>query len=207
MNSLPHAFALRAPRLVLASSSPRRSDLLRQHGYAFELLTTSVEELEDPSLGPTRLVQENARLKARPVATLRPKCVVIGADTVVAFEDRVLGKPADMLEAASMLELLNGREHTVHTGVCLIHFETGREIVFVETTHVRFRTLTEQERYAYHQRIHPLDKAGAYAAQDDNGELIASTTGSFSNVVGLPMEELQERLKNFGLAPALAREE
>jgi len=193
--------------LVLASSSPRRRDLLSQYGYAFEVLTTSVEELDDSSLGPTRLVQENARLKARPVANLRPKCVVIGADTVVAFEDRVLGKPVDRIAAASMLELLNGREHTVHTGVCLIHLETGREIVFVETTRVRFRTLTKQERYAYHQRIHPLDKAGAYAAQDDNGELIASTAGSFSNVVGLPMEELQAHLKSFGLAPALARNE
>ncbi len=193
--------------LVLASSSPRRRDLLSQYGYAFEVLTTSVEELDDSSLGPTRLVQENARLKARPVANLRPKCVVIGADTVVAFEDRVLGKPVDRIAAASMLELLNGREHTVHTGVCLIHLETDREIVFVETTRVRFRTLTKQERYAYHQRIHPLDKAGAYAAQDDNGELIASTAGSFSNVVGLPMEELQAHLKSFGLAPALARNE
>jgi septum formation protein len=163
----------------------------------FEVLTTNVEELTDASLGPILLVQENARLKTWPVARLRPDCVVIGADTVVVFGGQIFGKPADMCEAALMLERLNGQEHAVHTGVCLVNALSGRESVFVETTIVRFHKLTDQERIAYHQRIDPLDKAGAYAAQHDNGDLIAATIGSFSNVVGLPMEALTERLRSF----------
>jgi len=197
VNALPPALAGREPRLVLASSSPRRRDLLSKHGFVFEVLTTSVEELKDPSCGPIPLVQKNAQLKAWPVASLRPDCVVIGADTVVAFGDQILGKPADLLEAAEMLELLNGQEHAVHTGVCIVHGLSGREAVFIETTLVRFHKLTVQERSLYHQRIDPLDKAGAYAAQDDHGDLIASTTGSFSNVVGLPMEALKKHLTSF----------
>jgi septum formation protein len=153
------------------------------------------------------LVQENARLKALPVSKLRPDGVVIGADTVVAFEGRILGKPASMLEAQAMLESLNGQQHTVHTGVCILHAATAREAVFVETTRVRFHRLTPDERIAYHERINPMDKAGAYAAQEDQGTLIASTEGSFTNVIGLPMESLQKHLLAFGIQPGLSSAE
>jgi septum formation protein len=192
-----------APQLTLASTSPRRSDLLREYGFDFEILTTAVDEIADHLLGPVKLVQENARLKALPVSIMRPDRVVIGADTVVAFEGRILGKPASMLEARAMLESLNGKEHKVHTGVCLLHGTTACETLFVETTRVRFNRLTLDQRIAYHHRINPLDKAGAYAAQDDQGILIASTEGSFTNVIGLPMESLQRHLHPFGIRPRL----
>ena len=188
--------------LVLASTSPRRRDLLQGHGFVFETIVTDVEEISDPSLGPVRLVEKNARLKAMPVAERHPDSVVIGADTVVAFGKTILGKPADLREAAGMLELLNGQEHTVHTGVCLIHARTQRIVEFVETTRVRFHALTLEQRVEYHRRINPLDKAGGYAAQDDDGQLIAETTGSFSNVIGLPMEALTQRLLEFAVKPA-----
>lgn len=171
---------------------------MREHGFVFEVRTTEAEELTGSALGPVKLVEENARIKAVPVAQMCPDCVVIGADTVVAFDSKVLGKPADMKEAAEMLEMLNGKEHCVHTGVCIVHHKTGRTAVFVETTRVRFHCLTMDERLAYHRRINPLDKAGAYAAQDDDGRLIAETEGSFSNVVGLPMEALKRHLNEFG---------
>lgn len=190
-----------APILILASTSPRRKDLLRSHGFAFEVIASPVEELNDQSLGPERMVSENARMKALPVAEANPNKVVLGADTVVSLGDRILGKPRDLDEAAAMLSDLNGREHTVHSGVCILHIASGREAVFVETTHVRFRNLTQVERTAYHSRIQPLDKAGAYAAQDDEGAIIENFSGSFSNVVGLPMERLHEHLLAFGIEP------
>ncbi len=190
-----------APRLVLASSSPRRRDLLREHGFVFEIITTQVAELEDQRLGPVRLVSENACLKARPVALQVPDHVVIGSDTVVALEERILGKPSSMEEAAQMLADLNGQTHTVHSGVCIVHAASGQETVFVETTEVRFHTLSPRELALYHRRINPLDKAGAYAAQEDNGQLIAETKGSLSNVIGLPMETLTKRLRTFGILP------
>ncbi len=190
-----------SPRLVLASTSPRRKDLLNSHGYAFTVSTVAVDEIEDPRLGPDRLVQENARLKAHSIKHLHPDRVILAADTVVALGNRVLGKPADMLQAAAMLADLNGRSHVVHSGVCLLSANNVEERVFVVTTAVRFHTLTPAQQLAYLNRIQPLDKAGAYAAQDDEGELIAGYEGSFSNVVGLPMEALALHLSELGVHP------
>ena len=191
-----------APGLILASTSPRRSHLLSEFGFAFRVRTTGVAELHDPSMEPAALVEFNACLKTRPVAALHPDCVVLGADTVVALGPRIFGKPASMAEAVLMLEELNGREHAVYTGVCLMHHGAGKESVFVERTSVRFLHLSATQRLSYLQRINPLDKAGAYAAQDDNGELIAGFEGSFSNVIGLPMETLVARLAALGVRPA-----
>jgi septum formation protein len=191
-----------APGLILASASPRRSHLLSQFGFVFKVRTSDVIELQDASMNPDGLVEFNARLKTRPVADLYPDCVVLGADTVVALDSKILGKPASMAEAVLMLEELNGREHAVYSGVCLSHRRTGRESVFVERTSVRFLQLSAAQRLAYLERIHPLDKAGAYAAQDDNGELIAGFEGSFSNVIGLPMEMLVPRLAALGVRPS-----
>ncbi len=183
------------PPLVLASASPRRSHLLAQHGYRFEVIPAEVAEIMDPELSPRELVLFNARLKARAVAALHPDRIVLGADTVVAFQGRVFGKPTDMTEAVRMLSELNAQEHEVYSGVCLAFQAGGRESAFVETTRVRFKDLSVDARYRYLLRIGPLDKAGAYAAQDDAGEIIANVTGSFSNVVGLPMEALERTLR------------
>ncbi len=190
-----------SPGLILASTSPRRSHLLSEFGYAFQVYTTDVEELQDTSMHPARLVEFNARLKTLPVAALHPDCVVLGADTVVALGSKIFGKPASMAEAVLMLEELNGQEHTVYSGVCISHIDAARESLFVERTSVRFQHLSAGRRLAYLERINPLDKAGAYAAQDDNGELIAGFEGSFSNVIGLPMEALSVQLAAMGVRP------
>jgi septum formation protein len=192
---------MESQELILASTSPRRSHLLSAFGYSFRVRTSDVQELQDASMDPVRLVEFNALLKTRPVAALHPSCVVVGADTVVALDSKIFGKPSSMEEASLMLEELNGREHSVYSGVCLSHHDSGKESVFVERTSVRFLDLHPEQRLAYLTRINPLDKAGAYAAQDDNGELIAGFEGSFTNVIGLPMESLVPRLAALGVHP------
>lgn len=181
------------PLLVLASISPRRRALLQEHGYRFEVVAPEgVEEIAPPDLSPADTVLANACAKARAVARTRLEGLVLGVDTEVFFEGRVLGKPRDMEDAFAMISRLNGRVHEVYSGCCLI--EQGRERRFVEITRVHFHHRTPEELRAYHARIGPLDKAGAYAAQDDNGEMIAHFEGSFSNVIGLPMEALEREL-------------
>ncbi len=151
-------------------------------------------EIAPAHFTPSETVLYNARLKAAAVALQFPETLVLGVDTLVAFEGRILGKPRDWAEAEWMLGLLNGCWHEVFSGVSLIAPARGKQLHFVETTRVCFRTLTEGQRRAYLQRIGPLDKAGAYAAQDDNGEMIERFEGSFSNVIGLPMEALAPAL-------------
>jgi septum formation protein len=122
----------------------------------------------------------------------------LGVDTEVWFGGRIFGKPVDMADALRMAGELNGRTHEVYSGVCLAWDGGARERVFVEVTKVHFHQKTEAGLRAYLDRIHPLDKAGAYAAQDDNGEIIARVEGSFSNVIGLPMEALLRILGETG---------
>jgi septum formation protein len=177
------------PLLILASSSPRRRALLAGHGYAFEVVAPpGVEEIAPAHLSPGETVLANARAKARAVARLRPGALVLGVDTEVFFEGRVLGKPADMADAFAMLSRLNGRTHEVYSGVWLVGPRGERG--FIEVTRVHFHRRTPVQLRRYLARIGPLDKAGAYAAQDDNGEMIARVEGSYSNVIGLPMEVL-----------------
>jgi septum formation protein len=178
------------PLLVLASTSPRRRALLAEYGYRFEVVAPDgVEEIAPPDLSPAETVLENAKAKARAVATRRPKDAVLGVDTEVFFEGRVLGKPRDMDDAFAMLSRLNGRTHEVYSGCWIV--EAGKERGFVEITRVRFNHRTDEELRSYLARINPLDKAGAYAAQNDDGEMIARFEGSFTNVIGLPIEALK----------------
>lgn len=172
---------------MLASTSPRRRALLAEYGYRFEVIAPQgVEEIAPPDLSPGDTVLANARAKAR--AVVRPDATVLGVDTEVFFEGRVLGKPSDMNDAFAMLSRLNGRTHEVYSGCWLVG--GGKERGFIEITHVHFHQRTDAELRAYLARIHPLDKAGAYAAQTDDGEMIARFEGSFTNVIGLPMEAL-----------------
>ncbi len=180
------------PPLILASASPRRRRLLEEHGYAFTVRPADVEEIAPAHLSPGEIVLWNARIKARAVARAHPDALVLGVDTLVAFEGEVFGKPADLPAAHAMLARLNGRTHEVYSGVWLSH--AGRERGFIEITRVQFHRLTEEALGTYLARIGPLDKAGAYAAQDDRGELIARVEGSFTNVIGLPMEALAAAL-------------
>jgi septum formation protein len=185
------------PPLILASTSPRRRRLLLEHGYNFRVIPADVNEIAPPHFSPGEITLFNARSKACAVARLHPKSLVLGVDTLVAFEGEVLGKPADMKAAFAMVKRLNGHIHDVYSGVWLRHAAANRERGFIDVTRVHFRELTDAQLHAYLARIGPLDKAGAYAAQEDRGELIESIEGSFSNVIGLPMEALAEALRGF----------
>lgn len=184
-------------KLVLASGSPRRKDLLAEAGIEFEIQPADVEEIEDWSLGIDDLVGRNARLKAEAVAVERPAAVVLGADTLVALDDQPLGKPRDLDHAFEMLKSLVGKTHVVCTGVCLTRIEPALRIEFIERTFVTFRPLTDPQIREYLGLINPLDKAGSYAAQDHGEFIIEKTEGSWTNVVGLPMEQLLATLPHF----------
>ena len=175
---------------------------MHEHGYDFEVrVPQGVEEIAPEHLSPGETVLANARAKARAALAeigRAQNAVVLGMDTEVFFEGRVLGKPAEMDAAFAMLRRLNGRTHEVYSGVWIAG--RGRERGFIEVTGVRFHMRTDAELKRYLTRIHPLDKAGAYAAQEDRGEMIAAVEGSFSNVIGLPMERLREELRAFGIS-------
>ena len=185
--------------MILASASPRRRDLLQAHGYDFQVIPAEVTEIAPPHLTPGEITLFNARIKARHVAASHPGALVLGVDTVVAFEGEIFGKPRDMEHALEMLSRLNGRAHEVWSGVWVVRGQ--RETGFNELTRVRFRTLTEPQLRTYLARIGPLDKAGAYAAQDDRGDIIESFEGCFDNVVGLPMKSLAWVLRKFEEKP------
>ncbi|MCB1204939.1 MAG: septum formation protein Maf [Verrucomicrobiae bacterium] len=188
--------------LILASGSPRRRDLLAAAGFRFRVENPGIEENEDTSLPIRLLTAENARDKAVAVSARFPEAVVIAADTLVLLGETVLSKPADLAEAARMLESLSGGNHEVFTAVAIRHGQTGREVDFTETTSVHFKTLTPDQRAEYHRRIDPLDKAGAYAAQEHGDLIIDQIEGSMSNVIGLPMDEVIRVLRDdFGITP------
>jgi len=179
--------------LILASSSPRRRQLLADAGLDFETVPSPAEELHDASIPPGELCEINAALKARAVAGGRPADTVIGADTLVFLGDEPLGKPAHLDEARQMLRRLAGRVHTVCTGVCVIHPD-GSETRFHEKTEVRFRPLTDQDIEAYLRLTKPLDKAGAYGIQDRGELIVESIQGAFDNVMGLPVAAVAKAL-------------
>jgi len=185
------------PSLVLASASPRRRRLLISHGYAIAVAPADIEEIAPKHLSPGEIVLWNARAKARAIGPREPKAIVVGVDTLVSFEGRIFGKPAHLDEAYEMLRRLNGTTHEVFSGVWCVQWQRGREHGFVEVTRVHFHRRSEQELRTYLNRIGPLDKAGAYAAQDDRGEMIREIEGSFTNVIGLPMEQLETQLQVF----------
>jgi septum formation protein len=151
-------------------------------------------------LSPRELCQLNAHRKARVVARKFPGALVLGADTLVFLDDEILGKPANFDEAQRMLERLQGRTHQVVTGVNLIHLRAHRERSFAVSTSVTFRPLTAGEIRAYFARVNPLDKAGAYAIQEQGGLIVEKVSGSYSNVVGLPVEQVCEELALWGCA-------
>lgn len=180
-------------RIVLASSSPRRRDLLRSAGFEVIVRPAGIDELSD-GLPPGDLVAANAERKARHVSAGSAGELVLGADTVVVIDGEILGKPRDRAHAAEMLSRLSGRVHEVLTGVCLIRGGSQERYLFVESTRVSFRPLDAAAIAAYLADINPLDKAGSYAAQDDRGRLIERIEGSLENVVGLPVARVIEAI-------------
>jgi len=181
---------LTRPHLILASASPRRRDLLSRAGYDVRIAVSDIEEVDSCNEGPEALALINAKRKWSAIAPQYPDEIVVAADTVVWLDGRFYGKPVDFVEAAKMLAILSGRTHQVVTGVVLGRVGEGAQ-EFAEVSMVTFHALDENEIDDYLKAIHPLDKAGAYAAQDDNGRIIAKVEGSLSNVIGLPMERLE----------------
>lgn len=190
------------PRFVLASGSPRRRQLLDEAGYEFEVVVSPVEEVSHDWFTVRELTACNAVRKARHVAELLPESIVLGADTLVSLDGHVLGKPADLSEATRMLRRLSGRTHEVWTAVSLRHSAMGKSRVFHVVSQVSFHNLTAAAIRNYFAKVNPLDKAGAYAAQGHGQEIIRRIDGSYSNVVGLPMERTLPALAAFGITPA-----
>ena len=190
---------MNVPSLILASASPRRSELLGQLKVEFRVLPGDATEVAYEYLSPQEICQLNAHRKARAVAKKIPDALVLGADTLVFLEGAVLGKPADLAEARSMLARLQGRTHQVVTGVSLIHLRGHRERIFAVSTDVTFRPLDESQIDAYIAKTNPLDKAGSYGIQDYGELIISEISGSYSNVVGLPLERLSAELAACGL--------
>jgi septum formation protein len=185
-------------KLVLASSSPRRKLLLRQIGLEFEARESGVPEDHDELSPPDETVRRLALAKARAVAAQETSAYVIGADTVVVLDGRLLGKPKDAAEASAMLRRLSGRRHTVYTGVAFVERPSDRSRVDVVTTEVEFRNLGEEEILAYVRSGSPMDKAGAYGIQDDFGAVFVSAIeGCFYNVVGFPLSRFYVDFQEF----------
>lgn len=175
-------------RLILASRSPRRRNLLEDAGLQVVVAPADVDEMSVHPESPRHLAMENAHQKARVLSDKFPEDVVLGADTIVVFNGQVFGKPRDLVEAHRMLSSLAGQTHEVITGVCLCCAARDKTVQFEEITRVRFRDLDAVAIKQYLLTIDPLDKAGGYSAQDDDGKLIEWMEGSKSNVIGLPVE-------------------
>lgn len=185
--------------LILASTSPRRKRLLNEAGYRFRAVRPSYQEKDRKGETPFAAVKRHALEKARGVAAGRRDALVIGADTIVYFRGRIIGKPKNMRDAARTLKRLAGRTHTVYTGVAVIEDRRGRpaERYFHETTRVSLKSLSDKEIRAYFKRVNPLDKAGAYAIQSRHTGIVTGVKGLFSNAVGLPLERLYAKLKPY----------
>jgi septum formation protein len=188
-------------RLLLASGSPRRIDLLGAAGFRFDIVSPDTTERFDVHFTLRELTRFNALRKGITVARRNPDAIVLAADTLVALGEEVIGKPADLAEARKILRRLSRRTHQVCSAVFIIHGTDRRSILFHEISLVRFRRLTDDRIDHYIAKVNPLDKAGAYAAQGFGAEIIAEIDGSFTNVVGLPMEKTVAALATFGIQP------
>ena len=210
------------PEIILASASPRREKLLRQMGLHFVVIRPDGVEEATRGAAPDVLVMQNAQRKARAVAGKHSEAVVLGADTEVVLDGLVFGKPRDLDEAETMLSNLAGRRHEVLTGVCVIHRALDTEITFAEHTRVWMRPMTREQIRDYLTKVNPLDNAsgiydhagkwqkthgylswaGAYAIQ--HGDIVERIEGSYSNVMGLPVERLKATLEKLGILGSIS---
>ncbi len=180
--------------IILASSSPRRRELLTTAGVEFEIAVSDVEEVLNPALPPDEAAIDVACQKAREVAKNYPRDCVVGADTIVLLDGAILGKPKDKAQAAEMLWMLSGNTHTVYTGVCVI--KNGKETCFAEATKVEFYKLTKEEIDAYVTSGEPMDKAGAYGIQGLGCVLVKRIEGDFFNVMGFPVARVVRAIRD-----------
>ncbi|MEX0323525.1 MAG: nucleoside triphosphate pyrophosphatase [Puniceicoccaceae bacterium] len=177
---------------ILASGSPRRRELLARIQPVFKVIKPDVDEWEPDEADPIHQTEENAARKGRAVSRNQPDALVIAADTTVCLGGRIFGKPADLEAAFHMLKSLSGREHTVVTGMAL--FYKGREKIFNDVSRVLFRELDDEAIREYTDRVHVLDKAGAYGIQEQGELIIDHYDGSFENIMGLPIQRLRQVL-------------
>lgn len=191
--------------LQLASASPRRRILLDTMNLRYEVRPAQVEEFEDPDAVPQSLVFHNARIKAEYIARQYPAHPVLAADTTVSINGYILNKPVDMQEAWEMLSTLSGNTHTVYTGICMIFSDKGIEEIECVASNVTFRKLDDNTISRYFELVNPLDKAGAYGIQEGKELIIESFEGSFTNIMGLPVEKVTEMLEAHDLIETLKR--
>jgi len=196
---MPAPLTSGAVRLILASASPRRRELLASLGLTFEVVPSDADETLEPIALP-EAVAALALRKARAVAAARRTGLIVAADTIVVIDGRALGKPADRAEARSMLQTLRGRTHEVMTGVAVLDAASGRHATETVISRVTMAAYSDAAIDAYVTGGEPLDKAGAYAIQGAGGTLVAGLKGSRSNVVGLPLETTAALLRGFGVA-------
>lgn len=182
--------------LILASSSPRRKELLENLHLSFDIFSSDVDESFEPNLSPEEVVMELANRKAQAVFKEHPEAYVIGSDTIVVHKGKVLGKPNDEVEAINMLTLLSGEQHDVYTGVSILSPECSSH--FYEKTEVLFWELTEEEIKAYIRSGEPFDKAGAYGIQQFGSMLVKKINGDYFAVVGLPVSRTIRELRKVG---------
>jgi septum formation protein len=193
------------PRLLLASSSPRRRQLLARAGYDFAVLAPAIDEISTSRFTLRESTAWNSLRKGLAVARQSPNDVILAADTLVGIDGRILGKPADRAEAESTLRLLSGRMHLVASSVFITHLAGGRSEHFTVLSRVFFKKLSDEMIAAYLDQIDPFDKAGAYAAQEEGRAVVSRIVGSRSNVIGLPLEKTGAALARFGIRPRRRR--
>jgi len=188
-------------RLILASASPRRYELLGRLGLSFDVIPAQVTEYEDPAADPREMVTHNASIKADWVSERYPDALVLGADTTVYIDGTVLNKPADIAEAKRMIRKLSGKSHTVYTGIAIRRKSDGLALNEGVASEVIFKSLSDTEIDHYLLMVNTLDKAGAYSIQDHTDMIIAGYKGSFTNIMGLPVDETKQILTRCGLLP------
>ncbi len=200
---------MKNPRIILASASARRRQLLEQAGFKIEVASGDFDEtkLMKAGMTPKCLVETIALRKAENSLRDYENCVIIAADTIVCLGGRVYGKPADTSDAAGMLKALSGNTHTVYTGVCIVYRTSDGEriAIFSDTTTVTMKELDESEISAYISTGEPLDRAGSYTLAETGSMFVTSIEGNFSTVLGLPMHKLYDELKKIGLDPFMLR--
>jgi len=186
--------------LILASASPRRQEFLQRLGLDFRVAPAHIDETPETGEAPEAFVRRMALTKAQHIARQHPESVVLGADTVVVLAGTIFGKPQDREEAFTILKRLQGRTHQVMTGFAVVSRQQAIEVIDAQTTQVAFDRFDDVVLRAYVDSGEPMDKAGAYGIQDRGAFLVRSITGSYSNVVGLPLNAVVQTLLRCGLA-------
>lgn len=189
-----------AKKLILASASPRRKELLENLGYVFQIIPADIDETINGTKSPKEIVKELALQKATYVAdSVNYPAIIIGSDTIVVVDNTILGKPENNEDACNMLKLLSGRSHQVISGIAIIDNKSNKNIVDSISSDVYFRTISKEEITSYVKTGEPMDKAGAYAIQGLASTFIEKINGCYNNIVGLPIFKVTQALKEFDL--------